>query len=85
MKNVEIYTLDYCPFCMKAKLFLENHKVNFTEIPCDDNEDEMREKLTKEYNLKSLATFPQIIIDGENIGGYSDLIDKYNNNLISFD
>ena len=49
------------------------------------NEDEMREKLTKEYNLKSLATFPQIIIDGENIGGYSDLIDKYNNNLISFD
>ncbi len=85
MKNVEIYTLDYCPFCMKAKLFLENHKVNFTEIPCDDNEDEMRKKLTKDYNLKSLATFPQIIIDGVNIGGYSDLIDKYNNNLISFD
>ena len=48
MKNVEIYTLDYCPFCMKAKLFLENHKVNFTEIPCDDNEDEMRENLTKD-------------------------------------
>ncbi len=85
MKNIEIYTLDYCPFCMKAKLFLENHKVDFKEIPCDDNEDEMREKLTKEYNLKSLATFPQIIIDGEDIGGYSDLIDKYNNNLISFD
>lgn len=84
-KNIEIYTLDYCPYCQKAKFFLNEHNVKFKEIPCDDNEDEMRKKLTKDYNLKSLATFPQIIIDGVNIGGYSDLIDKYNNNLISFD
>ena len=41
--------------------------------------------LSKEYNLPSLATFPQIIIDGENIGGYSDLIEKYNSKEIRFD
>lgn len=84
-KNVEIYTLDYCPYCQKAKFFLNEHNVKFKEIPCDDNEDEMRLKLTKEYNLSSLATFPQIIIDGKNIGGYSDLVEKYNTKQITFD
>ena len=84
-KNVEIYTLDYCPYCQKAKFFLNEHNVKFKEIPCDDNEDEMRLKLTKEYNLSSLATFPQIIIDGVNIGGYSDLVEKYSTKQITFD
>ncbi len=84
-KNIEIYTLDYCPYCQKAKFFLNEHNVKFKEIPCDDNEDEMRLKLTKEYNLSSLATFPQIIIDGKNIGGYSDLVEKYNTKQITFD
>ena len=85
MKKVEIYTLAYCPYCQKAKFFLNEHGVNYTEIPCDDDEDEKREELTKKYNLKQLATFPQIIIDGENIGGYTDLIEKYSSNQLSFD
>ena len=85
MKNVEIYTLDYCPFCQKAKMFLDEHHVKYTQIPCDDTEEENRKELTEKYNLKTLATFPQIIIDGINIGGYTDLIEKYNANEISFD
>ena len=84
MKKVEIYTLDYCPYCQKAKFFLDELKVNYKEIPCDDNEEEMRKKLTQEYSLPSLATFPQIIVDGKNIGGYSDLIEKYNSKMIDF-
>ena len=83
-KQIEIYTLDYCPFCQKAKMFLNEHKVNFSEISCEDNEEEMREFLTKKFNLPSLATFPQIIIDGKRIGGYSDMIEKYNNKELSF-
>ena len=83
-KEVKIYTLDYCPFCQKAKMFLDNHKVKFEEISCEENEDEMRQKLTEEYNLSYLATFPQIIIDGKNIGGYIDLVEKFQNNEISF-
>ena len=83
-KKIEIYTLDYCPYCQKAKFFLKEKNADFTEISCDDNEDEMRIKLTKEFNLPSLATFPQIIIDGKNIGGYSDLIEKVNSKEITF-
>ena len=82
--NVEIYTLDYCPYCMKAKIFLNEHGVDFKEIPCENDEENYREKLTKEYNLSELATFPQIIIDGKNIGGYTDLIDKYSRGEINF-
>ena len=44
----------------------------------------MRTKLSEKYHLATLATFPQIIIDGINIGGYSDLIEKYNSKEISF-
>ena len=83
-KQVEIYTLDYCPYCQKAKMFLNEQKVKFSEISCEDNEEEMREFLTKKFNLPSLATFPQIIIDGKNIGGYSDMIEKYNNKELVF-
>jgi len=74
LKDVKIYTLDYCPYCMKAKMLLDKHNIVYDEIHCEDDEENMRKELTKMYNLKSLATFPQIIIDGKNIGGYSDLI-----------
>ena len=84
-KQVEIYTLDYCPYCQKAKIFLLGHKVNFKEISCDGDEEQKRVELTEKYHLSSLATFPQIIIDGKNIGGYSDLIEKYNSGQIAFD
>lgn len=84
MRKVEIYTLDYCPYCQKAKFFLDEHNVEYKEIPCEDREEEARRELSEKYNLKSLATFPQIIIDGENIGGYSDLITKFKNKEISF-
>ena len=83
-KHVEIYTLDYCPFCQKAKIFLGEHKVKFTEISCEDNEDEMRDRLQEMFKLPSLATFPQIVIDGKHIGGYSDMIEKYNNKELVF-
>ena len=85
MKKVEIYTIDYCPFCQKAKFFLDEHNVDYLEINCDDNEDEKRKELTKKFNLSSLATFPQIEIDGKYIGGYTDLIEKYENKEIIFD
>ncbi len=85
MKKIEIYTLDYCPYCMKAKLFFEKHNLKFTEISCEDNEEEMRKQLTEKYNLKQLATFPQIIVDSKNIGGYSDLIDKFETGVLTFD
>ena len=85
MKTIEIYTLDYCPYCQKAKFFFDEHHIPYKEISCENDDEEKREMLTKKYNLSSLATFPQIIIDGTNIGGYSDLISKFESGQITFD
>lgn len=85
MKKVEIYTLSYCPYCQKAKMFLKSKGVDYIEYNSDDDEEKIREELTKRFNLPSLATFPQIIIDGVNIGGYSDMMAKYDNGEIVFE
>ncbi len=82
--NVEIYTVDYCPFCKKAIAFLDEHKVNYKRTRIDDNEDTWRKKLGEMYNIKGDVTVPQIIIDGKRIGGYTDLMEAYNNGEIKF-
>ena len=82
--NVEIYTLDYCPFCKRALAFLNDHNVEFTQIKIDGNDSEMRKKLGEMYNIKEEVTVPQIIIDGKRIGGYTDLMAAYQNGEIKF-
>ena len=82
--NVEIYTLDYCPFCTRALAFLNDHNVEFTQIKIDGNDSEMRKKLGEMYNIKEEVTVPQIIIDGKRIGGYTDLMAAYENGEIKF-
>ncbi len=82
--NVEIYTVDYCPFCKKAIAFLDEHKVNYKRTRIDDDEDTWRKKLGEMYNIKGDVTVPQIIIDGKRIGGYTDLIEAYNKGEIKF-
>lgn len=84
-KKVEIYTLDYCPYCQKAKIFFDEHNISFNEIPCEDDEDNKRVELKEKFKLNELATFPQIVIDGVHIGGYSDLIAKYSSGEITLD
>jgi glutaredoxin 3 len=69
MKNVEIYTGDYCPYCMKAKQLLEKEKVAFTEINIG-RDDEKRIELEK---LSKIRTIPQIFVDGKFIGGCDDI------------
>ena len=45
MKKIEIYTTNYCPFCIKAKLLLKKKKIKFSEIDVS-NDEILREKMT---------------------------------------
>ena len=72
--NVEIYTVDYCPWCKKALAFLDEKGVKYNQHKIDSDEDYWRKKLSEMYDIKGDVTVPQIIIDGKRVGGYTDLM-----------
>lgn len=76
MKKVEIYTVDYCPYCKKALAYLKEHNIEFKNIDITDNETKMREQIGKTYNISGRVTVPQIIVDGKLLGGYNDLLNS---------
>ena len=65
--DVEIYSKTNCIFCDKAKMRLakENPKIHMLDT------DYTREDFFKKF--PNAKTFPQIIINGESIGGYHEL------------
>jgi glutaredoxin 3 len=70
MANVEIYTTQLCPYCVRAKDLLNRKGVTPTEIRIDLVPDKMAEMLERAGGRRSV---PQIFIDGTHIGGCDDL------------
>ena len=70
MKKVEIYTWQYCPFCIRAKSLLNKKDINFIEYKIDGDES-AREKMSE--RAKGKRSLPQIFIDNNSIGGCDDL------------
>lgn len=73
MKNVEIYTVNYCPYCHKAVDLLDRNNIPYKQYDITDNEDEMRKKLGEMFNIEGRVTVPQIVVDGKLLGGYDKL------------
>ena len=55
MKKIEIYTTNYCPFCVKAKSLLNKKKIKFFEINVY-NDEAFREKMCMLLNPKRINT-----------------------------
>ena len=70
MSKVEIYTWQYCPFCIKAKNLLNKKNIQFTEYKIDGDEAAREEMSLRASGRRSL---PQIFINDEGIGGCDDL------------
>ena len=77
MNKITIYTSTTCPYCVKAKRLLKMLNLDFEEINCDDNFDEMCANLSEKYNQPCISTVPQIIINDNYVGGYDDLEHLY--------
>ena len=77
MSKIEIYTWQYCPFCIKAKTLLNKKNIQFTEYKIDGDEAAREEMSLRASGRRSL---PQIFINDEGIGGCDDLyaLDKEN-------
>jgi glutaredoxin 3 len=69
MARIQMYTTEWCGFCVRAKMLLEQRGLEFDEIRIDDDPN-FRTRLQE---LTGGWTVPQILIDGEPIGGYSEL------------
>ena len=65
--KIEIYSEPNCVFCDKAKFKLakENPTILLLDV------DFTREEFFQQF--PNARTFPQIIIDDEHVGGYTDL------------
>lgn len=71
-EKVIIYTKDYCPYCDRAKEYFSTRGIAFEEIDVTRNPQLYAELKARTGHM----TVPQIFIDGQFVGGYSDLIDK---------
>ncbi len=70
MKKVILYTMDYCPYCERAKQLLAKRAVAYQEIRVAEDNDAEWDAL---YEKSQMRTMPQIFCDDKVIGGYSDL------------
>lgn len=70
MAKVEVYTTNYCPYCMRAKALLKSKGVKFEEIDVTDDP-ELRGKMVELAGGRQ--TVPEIFINGEIIGGCDEL------------
>lgn len=68
-KPVVVYTKESCPYCIRAKNLLNQKGVPFVEHNLENKPQELAE-LKERTGWK---TVPQIFIDGQLIGGFSEL------------
>lgn len=71
MANVTLYTTPTCPYCMRAKMLLDNKAVDFEEISYHSLSNDDRQALAQKTN--NYRTVPQIFIGETFIGGYDQL------------
>ena len=70
MAKVEIYTWQYCPFCIRAKALLAAKKINYEEYQIDGNQ-EARQVMSERAGGRT--SVPQIFINNCGIGGCDEL------------
>ena len=70
MSKVEIYTWQYCPFCIRAKALLNKKGVQYEEYSIDGDQ-KARDLMSQRANGRS--TVPQIFINDNGIGGCDEL------------
>ena len=69
MPRIRVYSTRWCGYCVRAKALLDAKRFDYEEVLLDEEPD-FRVKL---HELTGGWTVPQIVIDGEPIGGYTEL------------
>ena len=72
MKKAIVWSKDSCPFCVQAKALLESRGIEYEER--NVSQDWTREQLLEA--VPNARTLPQIFLDEELVGGFTELRKK---------
>lgn len=70
--NIIVYSRSGCPYCDKIKSVFEQRNIDYTLYELDT--DFVRDEFYEEFGVG--ATFPQVVLDGNKLGGCTDAV-KY--------
>jgi glutaredoxin 3 len=70
MAKITVYSTEPCSFCERAKQLLKLRDLSFEEINLAKDPAGRLELVEK----TGMLSFPQIVIDGEVVGGFQELV-----------
>jgi glutaredoxin 3 len=70
MRSITVYTTEPCAHCRSAKALLERRGIAFEEVNLAKDPDGRIELASR----TGMLTFPQIVVDGEPLGGLNELL-----------
>ncbi|QKE50167.1 YqaJ viral recombinase [Faustovirus] len=73
--KIVIFSASYCPWCRRAKDLLNARGAKYVVVELDDPKNAAIKPVLAEMTARK--TIPNIFIDGQNIGGYDDLVKHY--------
>lgn len=68
--KIEIYSGDYCPYCVRAKSLLKKRGLNFIEYNVQQEPEKRAEMMKRSNGGRSI---PQIFINDQHVGGCDEL------------
>jgi glutaredoxin 3 len=70
MANITVYSTEPCSFCVRAKALLDRRGVPYEEINLAKDPSGRAELVER----TGMISFPQIVIEGEVLGGFTELV-----------
>ncbi len=70
MSRITVYTTEPCGYCRVAKALLSKRRISYEEVNLAKDPNGRAELVRK----TGMMTFPQVVIDGETLGGYQELV-----------
>jgi glutaredoxin 3 len=74
MSRVTVYSTASCPICVRARTMLDKWEIAYDEVMIDADEAALKEFAEVTNGAR---TVPQIIIDGNPVGGFSELTELH--------
>jgi len=74
MARVKVYSTGICPICDNTKNLLKKWNIPYEDVRVDRDRDLLQEMLTVAQGTRRV---PQITIDGQWIGGFSELTELH--------